>query len=129
MSVSELLACLAPVPPPKAWLEVTVKAPYIAVPYETYIYVYIDELYYAMPKKWFRYSCSAAEEWCDITLRFCLEVPKTRRLLFRYGYREAAYGVHVPIGECIAEKASALPPIHRVWIEQRKIVVVKPPWG
>jgi hypothetical protein len=26
-------------------------------------------------------------------------------------------------------KASALPPIHRVWIEQRKVVVVKPPWG
>ena len=127
MSLEDVVECLTPLPPPKALVTVKVRAPFISVPAPTYLYLYIDELYYAMPKRKFQYSCSMQQEWCEVEVQFCLEVPTTRRLLLRYGYYFG--GVDAPIGEAPVLEAYADPVIlFKTSIERGVIVVVSPIW-
>ncbi|MCL7388705.1 MAG: hypothetical protein LZ173_02045 [Thaumarchaeota archaeon] len=109
MSLEDVVKCFTPVPPPKALVTCKVRAPFIAVPYPTYLYLYIDELYYSVPKRKFQYSCS--QEWCNVEVQFCLEVPNKRRLLFRYGYQEPVYHADVPMREAPVLEAYADPVI------------------
>jgi len=105
MSLSEVLYCLLP-PPPKAMLHITVRARPFSVPYPQYLYVFIDDLYYAMYKKAYEYRCPGYE--CEVEISFCIELHRPRRVLVRSGYRIGE--THVPVAEVTPIDAYTIPP-------------------
>jgi len=95
----------------KATLHIKVKAPFIAVPDQTMLYVYIDDLYYSVPKMSFPYSCNV--DWCEESLTIDLDFKgfTERKVLIRYGYKTYAYDqyIDVPTGEAPLASASVEP--------------------
>jgi len=95
----------------KATLHLKVKAPFIAVPDQTMLYVFIDDLYYSVPKMSFPYRCST--DWCEESLTIDLDFKgyTERKVLVRYGYKTYAYNqyIDVPTGEAPLISASVEP--------------------
>jgi len=110
----------------KAILHVKVRAPFIAVPDQTMLYVYIDDLYYSVPKMSFPYSCGT--DWCEESLTIDLDFKgfTERKVLVRYGYKTYAYGryIDVPTGEAPLISASVEPDVFTV-VTFGNVVVVR----
>jgi len=110
----------------KAILHVKVRAPFIAVPDQTMLYVYIDDLYYSVPKMSFPYSCST--DWCEESLTIELDMRgfTERKVLIRYGYKTYAYDkyIDVPTGEAPLISASVEPDVFTV-VTFGNVVVVR----
>jgi hypothetical protein len=110
----------------KAILHVKVRAPFIAVPDQTMLYVYIDDLYYSVPKMSFPYSCGT--DWCEESLTIDLDFKgfTERKVLIRYGYKTYAYGryIDVPTGEAPLISASVEPDVFTV-VTFGNVVVVR----
>jgi hypothetical protein len=110
----------------KATLHIKVKAPFIAVPDQTMLYVYIDDLYYSVPKMSFPYSCNV--DWCEESLVIDLDFKgyTERKVLVRYGYKTYAYDqyIDVPTGEAPLISASVEPDVFTV-VAFGNVVVVR----